>query len=101
MNINLILTIYVLQKNTSDSNQHHDSLETNITNLLQLEKKIPKGHIASFNSKMNSSEENATQIAFANGQDIFKNLLNFLKFVVDKRCFTKQHYHLVRREFVM
>ena len=50
---------------------------------------------------MNATDENTVEVVEDNGQDVFLNLLRFIKFVVNKRCFSKEHYHQVRLEFVM
>ena len=50
---------------------------------------------------MNATDENTIEVVEDNGQDIFLKLLSFIKFVVNKRCFSEEHYHQVRLEFVM
>ena len=50
---------------------------------------------------MGGLEANKTEAVVEQWQDRFNTLLNFLNFVVNKRCFTEEHYHSVRDEFVM
>ena len=61
------------------------------------EAKIP----FSYHRKMGGLEANKTEAVVEQWQDRFNTLLNFLNFVVNKRCFTEEHYHSVRDEFVM
>ena len=58
-------------------------------------------HNSSPETKMNVTDENTSEVVEDNGQDIFLKLLSFIKFVVNKRCFSEEHYHQVRLEFVM
>ena len=50
---------------------------------------------------MNATDENTKEVVADNGQDMFLDLLRFIKFVVNKRCFSEEHYHQVRLGFVM